>query len=169
MSLGMVFIVLNGRAAMRRLMLKSLLARWVGVIFLVDVGLVSEQDSPALMTVCIATMYVFLLQFPFAMVTKGEKVLVEQLSPEELSHARPFALYFAGVAYSLLIVTSMAILSAQYWDPLFSTAKEGGWAGMYRLFVLYWVVPVLALIPATTACARIGKHGLSMKPRAEQV
>ncbi len=62
----------------------------------------------------------------------------------------------------------MAILSVLYWDPLLSTAMEGEWARMYRLFALYWVVPVFALLAATTACARIGQHGLSVKLRADQ-
>ena len=153
---------------MRRLMLKALLTRWLVMICLVYVGLVLKEDSTAHMTMFTAAILVWLLVTPFAIVTKREKVLVELLPPEELRHAQSFALHILGVAFGILILTWMAILSAHYWDPLLSTAKEGEWARMYQLFVFYWVVPVLALLASTTACARIGQHGLSVKLRADQ-
>jgi hypothetical protein len=147
---------------MRRLLLKTFLTQWVGVMFWMYVCFWLQEAWPVHLTLILPLVLALVSSAVCGSLVTASKKEVEGLRPEELSTGLPLA---GGLTAACLVLVAV---TAVYWAPLLRDVKEEDWDESARLFILTWLVPSMCLIPALTSCLRLGIYGLSVKARTQE-
>jgi hypothetical protein len=142
-------------------MLNTFITQWIGVMFLVYLGVRMGGELSSHWTVLLATMLIIPLSLACAALTQRAKRLVENLPAEELDRGAVCAGQIA------LVALSMVVISGTCWGPFFATMQEEEIDPMNRAFVFFWAIPSLAMIPATTSAMRLAFHGLYLQSRSD--